>query len=69
MLLRYDRQELVGPAIEEAVLVNGVIVIGRPGQRPILTVDPADEALERVGDFGAGLKLVEKTVKERARHS
>src|SRR5690606_12915328 len=56
------KQQLAGRAVEEAVKIDCVVMIGRPRQRPVLPIDPADESFERVLYGEAGLELVEEAV-------
>jgi len=57
------REERVRRALEEAVVVERVVVVelARPG--PVLPVDGAREALELVLDGRAGLQLIEEAQK------
>ena len=54
------REEGVGRPLEEAVVIDGVVVVVRARSRPILPVDRAREALQAVLDRGARLQLLEE---------
>ena len=66
--LRDVRQERIGRALEEAVIVEGTVVIEHARERPILPIDRAREALQRVLDLGARLELVEERREVLAGH-
>ena len=44
------REERVGRPLEKAVIVNGIVVVERARERPVLAVHGAREALEAVLD-------------------
>jgi hypothetical protein len=53
-------EERVRRPLEEAVVVERVVVVELAGERPVLPVDRAREALELVLDRRARLELVEE---------
>ncbi len=64
--LRDVREERVGRPLEEAVVVERVVVVAGARGLPVLPVDRAREALQAVLDRGARLELLEEAVEDSA---
>jgi hypothetical protein len=65
--LRDVREERVRRPLEEAVVVERVVVVELAREPPVLPVDRAREALELVLDRGAGFQLREERRKNARR--